>query len=148
MCWAAVEWRSYQDEENLNRYMKEAVGVTAERPILIDRFLQHALSASGADAISEGQPRFCAGSDGAYRAGAGIHSVIRPANCPRWISLRNISKRSMNIPIRMRVRWENRADEHAVCYRAGYSVCTGGQPPLPPGRWPLVSKVCNIRMVP
>jgi carbamoyl-phosphate synthase large subunit len=41
------------DEEMLRRYMAAAVGVTPERPILIDRFLVNAIEAE-ADAISDG----------------------------------------------------------------------------------------------
>jgi len=45
------------DEEMLRRYMAAAVGVTPERPILIDRFLVNAIEAE-ADAISDGADVF------------------------------------------------------------------------------------------
>ena len=45
------------DDENLTSYMKAAVGVTPDRPILIDRFLNHALECE-ADAISDGTHAF------------------------------------------------------------------------------------------
>lgn len=38
------------DDENLINYMNAAVGVTPDRPILVDRFLNHALECE-ADAI-------------------------------------------------------------------------------------------------
>ncbi len=41
------------DDESMAGYMKAAVGVTPDRPILIDRFLNHALECE-ADAISDG----------------------------------------------------------------------------------------------
>ena len=41
------------DEEGLKRYVSNAIGVTPERPILIDRFLSNALECE-ADAISDG----------------------------------------------------------------------------------------------
>ena len=45
------------DKENLEKYMAAAVGVTPDRPILIDRFLNHALECE-ADAISDGKHAF------------------------------------------------------------------------------------------
>ncbi len=45
------------DEESITEYMKAAVGVTPDRPILIDRFLHHALECE-ADAISDGTHAF------------------------------------------------------------------------------------------
>ena len=41
------------DDESMEEYMAAAVGVTPDRPILIDRFLNHALECE-ADAISDG----------------------------------------------------------------------------------------------
>ena len=41
------------DDESMTQYMNAAVGVTPDRPILIDRFLNHALECE-ADAISDG----------------------------------------------------------------------------------------------
>ncbi|MBO5245873.1 MAG: carbamoyl-phosphate synthase large subunit, partial [Eubacterium sp.] len=45
------------DPENLVKYMDAAVGVTPDRPILIDRFLNHAMECE-ADAISDGLHAF------------------------------------------------------------------------------------------
>ena len=45
------------DDESMAGYMKAAVGVTPDRPILIDRFLNHALECE-ADAISDGSHAF------------------------------------------------------------------------------------------
>ena len=45
------------DDESMEGYMKAAVGVTPDRPILIDRFLNHAMECE-ADAISDGTHAF------------------------------------------------------------------------------------------
>ena len=45
------------DDEAMTFYMQQAVGVTPERPILIDRFLHHATECE-ADAISDGEHVF------------------------------------------------------------------------------------------
>ncbi len=45
------------DDESMADYMKAAVGVTPDRPILIDRFLNHAMECE-ADAISDGNHAF------------------------------------------------------------------------------------------
>ncbi|NMA51914.1 MAG: carbamoyl-phosphate synthase large subunit [Peptococcaceae bacterium] len=45
------------DEEMLRHYMAAAVGVTPERPVLIDRFLKDAIEAE-ADAIADGRDAF------------------------------------------------------------------------------------------
>ncbi|MBQ9606318.1 MAG: carbamoyl-phosphate synthase large subunit, partial [Lachnospiraceae bacterium] len=42
------------DDDQMEEYMKAAVGVTPDRPILIDRFLHHAMECE-ADAISDGE---------------------------------------------------------------------------------------------
>jgi carbamoyl-phosphate synthase large subunit len=45
------------DDESLTKYMSMAVGVTPDRPILIDRFLNNAMECE-ADAISDGENVF------------------------------------------------------------------------------------------
>ena len=45
------------DAKSMEAYMAAAVGVTPDRPILIDRFLRHAMECE-ADAISDGQEAF------------------------------------------------------------------------------------------
>lgn len=45
------------DDESMAGYMKATVGVTPDRPILIDRFLNHAMECE-ADAISDGTHAF------------------------------------------------------------------------------------------
>lgn len=53
------------DSDSLVGYMNAAVGVTPDRPILIDRFLNHAMECE-ADAISDGKHAFGSGCYGTY----------------------------------------------------------------------------------
>ena len=56
--WAAAAWRwSTTDEALTSTICTQAVGVTPDRPILIDRFLHHATECE-ADAISDGEHVF------------------------------------------------------------------------------------------
>ena len=73
------------DEEMLKRYVNAAVGVTPERPILIDKFLENAIEAE-ADAISDGTDAFVPAVMEHIEL-AGIHSgdsacVIPPVSIP------------------------------------------------------------------
>ena len=53
------------DIDMLKKYVDAAVGVTPERPILIDKFLENAIECE-ADALADGDRRICACCDGAY----------------------------------------------------------------------------------
>ena len=53
------------DDESLKQYMAAAVGVTPDRPILIDRFLNDAMECE-ADAISDGENVFVPACYGTY----------------------------------------------------------------------------------
>ncbi|MCX5832935.1 MAG: carbamoyl-phosphate synthase large subunit [Deltaproteobacteria bacterium] len=73
------------DEEMLRHYVAAAVGVTPERPILIDRFLDNAIEAES-DAISDGEDAFIPAVMEHIEL-AGIHSgdsacVIPPISIP------------------------------------------------------------------
>lgn len=73
------------DEEMLKRYVNAAVGVTPERPILIDKFLENAIEAE-ADAISDGTDAFVPAVMEHIEL-AGVHSgdsacVIPPVSIP------------------------------------------------------------------
>ena len=61
------------DDESLKIYMEAAVGVTPDRPILIDRFLHNAIECE-ADAISDGKQAFVPAVMEHIEL-AGIHSV-------------------------------------------------------------------------
>jgi carbamoyl-phosphate synthase, large subunit len=73
------------DEEMLKRYVHAAVGVTPDRPILIDKFLENAIEAE-ADAISDGTDAFVPAVMEHIEL-AGVHSgdsacVIPPVSIP------------------------------------------------------------------
>ena len=53
------------DDDSLKQYMAAAVGVTPDRPILIDRFLNDAMECE-ADAISDGENVFVPAVNGTY----------------------------------------------------------------------------------
>ena len=73
------------DDEMLKQYVTAAVGVTPERPILIDKFLENAIEAE-ADAIADGENAFVPAVMEHIEL-AGIHSgdsacVIPPISIP------------------------------------------------------------------
>lgn len=133
------------DDESLEVYMKAAVGVTPDRPILIDRFLHNALECE-ADAISDGVDAFVPAVMEHIEL-AGIHSgdsacVIPSLNITEE-NLKTIKEYTMKIAKEMKVTGlmnMQYAIEGGVVYvleanpRASRTV-------------PLVSKVCNIQMV-
>ena len=134
------------DDESMTEYMKAAVGVTPDRPILIDRFLNHAMECE-ADAISDGTNAFVPAVMEHIEL-AGVHSGDSACIIPSvHISRENVetikeyTKRiaeEMHVKGLMNMQY---AIENGKVYvleanpRASRTV-------------PLVSKVCNIRMVP
>jgi len=134
------------DDETLEQYMNAAVGVTPDRPILIDRFLNHALECE-ADAISDGSHAFVPAVMEHIEL-AGIHSgdsaCIIPSKHISEENVRIIKEYTRKIAEEMHVKGlmnMQYAIENGKVYvleanpRASRTV-------------PLVSKVCNIRMVP
>ena len=134
------------DDESMIGYMKAAVGVTPDRPILIDRFLNHALECE-ADAISDGTRAFVPAVMEHIEL-AGVHSGDSACIIPSvHISAENvetIKEYTRKIAEEMHVKGlinMQYAIENGKVYvleanpRASRTV-------------PLVSKVCNIRMVP
>ena len=134
------------DDESLTNYMKAAVGVTPDRPILIDRFLNHALECE-ADAISDGTHAFVPAVMEHIEL-AGVHSgdsaCIIPSAHISEENVQTIKEYTRKIAEEMHVRGlmnMQYAIENGKVYvleanpRASRTV-------------PLVSKVCNIRMVP
>ena len=134
------------DETALTEYMNAAVGVTPDRPILIDRFLNHALECE-ADAISDGEHAFVP-SVMEHIELAGVHSgdsaCIIPSAHISPENVETIKEYTRKIAEEMHVRGlmnMQYAIENGKVYvleanpRASRTV-------------PLVSKVCNIRMVP
>ncbi len=134
------------DDENLTAYMKAAVGVTPDRPILIDRFLNHAMECE-ADAISDGTHAFVPAVMEHIEL-AGVHSGDSACIIPsKHISKENVDTikeytrkiaEEMHVKGLMNMQY---AIENGKVYvleanpRASRTV-------------PLVSKVCNVRMVP
>ena len=134
------------DDEHMKVYMAAAVGVTPDRPILIDRFLNNALECE-ADAISDGENVFVPAVMEHIEL-AGIHSgvsacVLRSINiCAANVAsiieyTRKIAK-EMNVVGLMNMQYAIENDKVYVLEanpRASRTV-------------PLVSKVCGIKMVP
>jgi len=134
------------DDDALRDYMAAAVGVTPDRPILIDRFLRHAMECE-ADAIADGHDAFVPAVMEHIEL-AGVHSgdsacIIPSQNIPPE-NLETIKEYTKKIAKEMHVRGlmnMQYAIENGVVYvleanpRASRTV-------------PLVSKVCNIAMVP
>lgn len=134
------------DPENLRIYMEAAEGVTPDRPILIDRFLRHATECE-ADAISDGNHAFVPAVMEHIEL-AGVHSgdsaCIIPSKNISDENLKTIKEYTKKIAEEMHVRGlmnMQYAIEDGTVYvleanpRASRTV-------------PLVSKVCNISMVP
>ena len=134
------------DDDNMADYMAAAVGVTPDRPILIDRFLNHAMECE-ADAISDGTHAFVPAVMEHIEL-AGVHSgdsaCIIPSKHISEENLKTIKEYTKKIAVEMNVKGlmnMQYAIENGKVYvleanpRASRTV-------------PLVSKVCNIRMVP
>ena len=133
------------DDEALTYYMKAAVGVTPDRPILIDRFLHHATECE-ADAISDGTHAFVPAVMEHIEL-AGVHSgdsaCVLPSKHLTEEQIATIKEYTRRIAEEMHVVGlmnMQYAIEDGVVYvleanpRASRTV-------------PLVSKVCNIQMV-
>ncbi|MCC8046559.1 MAG: carbamoyl-phosphate synthase large subunit [Clostridiales bacterium] len=134
------------DDESMENYMAAAVGVTPDRPILIDRFLNHALECE-ADAICDGTHAFVPAVMEHIEL-AGIHSGDSACILPSvHISEKNVNTikeytkkiaQEMHVKGLMNMQYAIENDRVFVLEanpRASRTV-------------PLVSKVCNIRMVP
>lgn len=134
------------DEENLTKYMNAAVGVTPDRPILIDRFLNHALECE-ADAISDGTHAFVPAVMEHIEL-AGVHSGDSACVIPsRHISeenLKTIKEYTRKIAEEMGVKGLMNM-QYAIEDGKVYVLEAN---PRASRTVPLVSKVCNIRMVP
>lgn len=134
------------DDEHMKVYMAAAVGVTPDRPILIDRFLNNALECE-ADAISDGENVFVPAVMEHIEL-AGIHSGDSACVLPSInISADNVATikeytrkiaKEMNVVGLMNMQYAIENDKVYVLEanpRASRTV-------------PLVSKVCGIKMVP
>ena len=132
------------DEDMLKEYVTAAVGVTPERPILIDKFLEDAIEAE-ADALSDGTDAFVPAVMEHIEL-AGVHSgdsacVIPPTTIPEKHikTIREYTKKiavELNVVGLMNIQYAIAKDKVYVLEanpRASRTV-------------PLVSKVCNVSM--
>ncbi|HJW31226.1 MAG TPA: ATP-grasp domain-containing protein, partial [Saprospiraceae bacterium] len=132
------------DEEMLERYVAAAVGVTPERPILIDKFLENAIETE-ADAISDGTDAFVPAVMEHIEL-AGIHSgdsacVIPPISIPAK-HLDTIYEYTKKIAIELNVVGLMNM-QYAIAKDRVYVLEAN---PRASRTVPLVSKVCNIPM--
>ena len=134
------------DDESMREYMNAAVGVTPDRPILIDRFLNHALECE-ADAISDGTHAFVPAVMEHIEL-AGIHSGDSACIIPSVHILpehvETIKEYTRRIAEEMHVKGLMNM-QYAI---ENGKVFVLEANPRASRTVPLVSKVCNIRMVP
>ncbi|MDD5832753.1 MAG: carbamoyl-phosphate synthase large subunit [Clostridiales bacterium] len=134
------------DDESMASYMKAAVGVTPDRPILIDRFLNNALECE-ADAISDGEHAFVPAVMEHVEL-AGIHSgdsaCIIPSVHISGDNVRTIKEYTRKIAEEMHVRGLMNM-QYAI---ENGKVFVLEANPRASRTVPLVSKVCDVRMVP
>ena len=133
------------DDDSLKQYMAAAVGVTPDRPILIDRFLNDAMECE-ADAISDGENVYVPAVMEHIEL-AGIHSGDSACILPsKHIPMRHVATikeytkkiaREMNVRGLMNMQYAI-ADDKVYVLEAN---------PRASRTVPLVSKVCNINMV-
>ena len=133
------------DAESLEVYMRAAVGVTPDRPILIDRFLHNAMECE-ADAISDGEDVFVPAVMEHIEL-AGIHSGDSACILPSLnISEENVAiikDYTKRIAKEMGVRGLMNM-QYAIENNKVYVLEAN---PRASRTVPLVSKVCNIQMV-
>ncbi len=132
------------DEEMLQEYMKKAVDVSPERPILIDKFLENAIEAE-ADAIADGSFAFVPAVMEHIEL-AGVHSgdsacVIPPVSIPQK-HIDTIEEYTRKIAVEMGVVGLMNI-QYAIASDTVYILEAN---PRASRTVPLVSKVCNIPM--
>ena len=134
------------DDDSMTEYMNAAVGVTPDRPILIDRFLNHATECE-ADAISDGTHAFVPAVMEHIEL-AGIHSgdsaCIIPSVHISEENVATIKEYTRRIAEEMHVKGLMNM-QYAIENGRVYVLEAN---PRASRTVPLVSKVCNIRMVP
>ena len=134
------------DADAMVGYMNAAVGVTPDRPILIDRFLNHAMECE-ADAISDGTHAFVPAVMEHIEL-AGVHSgdsaCIIPSRHISEENVKTIKEYTRKIAEEMHVKGLMNM-QYAIEDGKVYVLEAN---PRASRTVPLVSKVCNIRMVP
>ncbi|MBE6868904.1 carbamoyl-phosphate synthase large subunit [Ruminococcus albus] len=133
------------DDEMMRVYMSAAVGVTPDRPILIDRFLNHATECE-ADAISDGEHCFVPAVMEHIEL-AGVHSgdsaCILPSKNLSEKQVATIKEYTKKIAVEMNVKGLMNM-QYAI---EGDTVYVLEANPRASRTVPLVSKVCSINMV-
>lgn len=133
------------DDEQMRVYMAAAVGVTPDRPILIDRFLNHATECE-ADAIADGEHCFVPAVMEHIEL-AGVHSgdsaCILPSKNLSDEQIATIKDYTRKIAVEMNVRGLMNM-QYAIENDKVYVLEAN---PRASRTVPLVSKVCNINMV-
>ena len=133
------------DDEMMRVYMNAAVGVTPDRPILIDRFLNHATECE-ADAISDGSHCFVPAVMEHIEL-AGVHSgdsaCILPSKNLTEKQVETIKEYTRKIAVEMQVCGLMNM-QYAI---EGDTVYVLEANPRASRTVPLVSKVCDINMV-
>jgi len=132
------------DKEMLRRYVTAAVGVTPERPILIDKFLENAIEAE-ADALADRQKAFVP-SIMEHIELAGVHSgdsacIIPPISIPEK-HIRTINEYTEKIAVELKVVGLLNI-QYAIAHDTVYILEAN---PRASRTVPLVSKVCNVSM--
>jgi len=132
------------DEEMLRHYVAAAVGVTPERPILIDKFLENAIEAE-ADALADGKQAFVP-SIMEHIEFAGVHSgdsacIIPPISIPAK-HVDTINEYTKKIAIELNVVGLLNI-QYAIANDTVYVLEAN---PRASRTVPLVSKVCNVSM--
>jgi len=132
------------DEEMLRKYVNAAVGVTPERPILIDKFLDNAIEAE-ADAIADGTDAFVPAVMEHIEL-AGIHSgdsacVLPPVSIAE-AHLNTINEYTKRIAKELKVSGLMNM-QYAIAHDRVYVLEAN---PRASRTVPLVSKVCNLSM--
>ena len=132
------------DEEELKLYVAAAVGVTPDRPILIDRYLENAIETE-ADALADGENVFIPAIM-EHIEYAGVHSgdaacVIPPVSIPQK-HIDTIEKYTRRIASELKVVGVMNI-QYAICKDVVYVLEAN---PRASRTVPLVSKVCGIPM--
>jgi len=132
------------DDQMLEHYMAAAVGVTPDRPILIDKFLEHAIETE-ADAIADGTDAFVPAVMQHIEL-AGVHSgdsacVIPPVNLPQK-HIDTINEYTRKIASNLKVVGLMNM-QYAIANDIVYVLEAN---PRASRTVPLVSKVCNVSM--
>ncbi|MFC1870437.1 carbamoyl-phosphate synthase large subunit [Chloroflexota bacterium] len=132
------------DEEELKLYVAAAVGVTPDRPILIDRYLENAIETE-ADAVADGENVFIPAVM-EHIEYAGVHSgdaacVIPPVSIPQK-HIDTIEEYTRRIASELKVVGVMNI-QYAICKDVVYVLEAN---PRASRTVPLVSKVCGISM--